>query len=107
MTKNFVLIYTTVPDKKTGKTILNHLLKKELIACGNLFSEATSYFHWKKQIQTQKEFVLILKTLNRFYKKVETEITKIHPYDCPCILSLSVKEGYKPFLKWINSCLDK
>ena len=103
MTKEFILIYVTVPDKKTGTLIVKHLLEKNLIACGNLFPEVISCFRWEGKIQTEKESIIILKTLSRFYKQVEVEITKIHPYECPCILSLPVKAVYEPFLKWIDS----
>ena len=105
MTKELILIYVTVPDKKAGTVIMKHLLEKKLIACGNLFPEVTSCFRWEGKIQMEKEFIMILKTHKRFYKQVEDEITKIHPYECPCILSLPVKEVYAPFLSWIeNSC---
>lgn len=102
MKEEFALIYSTVPDEKTGKKIIKHLLEKNLVACGNLFSEGTSFFHWEGKIQTAKESVVILKTSAKLYKQIEMEVKKLHPYDCPCILSLPVKEGYKSFLDWID-----
>lgn len=105
MKKECVLIYVTVPDKKTGEKIISHLLKNKWIACGNLIPEVASFFHWKGKTQTEKESILILKTIGNLYNRLETEIKKLHPYECPCILALPIKEGCKPFLKWIEeSC---
>lgn len=102
MKKELLLIYVTVPDGKTGKQIITHLLKKKLIACGNLIPEVVSFFNWKGKTQTEKELIVIVKTTSHCYSRLETEIKKLHPYDCPCIVALPIKEGYKPFLKWIK-----
>lgn len=106
--KKCILVYITVPDKKSGKKIITNLLNKKLIACGNLISEAVSFFYWKGKIQTENESIMILKTTSNLYSHLETEIKKLHPYKCPCIVALPIKEGYTPFLKWIEeSCPEE
>ena len=108
MKKECILVYITVPDEKAGNKIIKHLLNKKLIACGNLIPEAVSFFYWKGKTQTENESIMILKTTNSSYNRLETEIKKLHPYECPCILALPIKEGYKPFLKWIKeSCPEE
>ena len=102
MKKEVILIYLTVPDKKTGKLIIQHLLKKKLIACGNIISPVDSFFLWEGKLNSTKESVVILKTTAGRYKLTAGEIRKLHPYKCPCILSLPVKAGFKPFLDWIS-----
>ena len=67
MKKECILIYVTVPDKKTGKKIISHLLENKWIACGNLIPEVVSFFHWKGKTQTEKESILILKTTKDLY----------------------------------------
>ena len=32
----------------------------------------------------------------------EEEIKKVHSYDCPCILSLDIKDGNKEYLDWLK-----
>lgn len=102
MKKEVILIYLTVPDKRTGKRIIQQLLKKKLVACGNMISPADSFFLWKGKLSSTKEAVVILKTARWKYKQTAGEIKKLHPYECPCILSLPVKDGFKPFLDWIS-----
>ncbi len=39
-------------------------------------------------------------TEDRVAQLVET-VKSLHSYDCPCIVSLPVSGGYRPFLDWI------
>lgn len=104
-TKDFILIYCTVPDQKSGQILSQHLLSKNLIACANLFPEGTSFYKWKGKLEKQKENILIFKTKKSYYSQLEKEIKKIHPYKCPCILSLTLTKAHTPFLKWIEKQL--
>ena len=107
-----VLIYATVPADpakggafKTGEKIIQELLKKRLIACGNLLPGARSFFRWEGKTQTASESLLIMKTSARCFPAAMEKIKELHPYECPCILSLPCADGFPPFLKWIeDSC---
>lgn len=99
---DFLLIYCTVPDEKTGEHLSRHLLSKKLIACANLFPPGKSFYEWKGEFQNSSEQVLICKTKKSLYPKLEEEIKKEHPYECPCIIALSISKAHAPFLKWID-----
>lgn len=103
--KDFLLVYCTVPDEKTGKSLSHHLLSKKLIACANLLPEGRSFYEWKGKLESETERVLICKTKKSCYRRVEEEITKKHPYECPCIVALPLSEGHPSFLKWMDEQL--
>jgi periplasmic divalent cation tolerance protein len=96
-------VYITNPNKKEAKRIALHLLKKKLIACANIFPIDSLYW-WGKNIEEVKEFVLIAKTKEENFKKVESEVKKIHPYKVPCITKINVEanEEYENWLKGIR-----
>lgn len=97
----FILIYVTHKNVTNAKKIVKHLLSKKLIACANIFT-IKSMYTWKNKLCDENEVVTILKTVSKNYKKVESAIKKIHPYDCPCIMKIPVSAN-KEFEDWISS----
>lgn len=96
----FWFLYSTVGKKKDARAIAHHLLKKRLIACANIFP-IDSCYRWQGKIQRAKEFGMILKTKAKNYNRIEQELKKLHPYQCPCLIAIEVKKGYPPYLAWI------
>ena len=50
----------------------------------------------------QEEWLCILKTRRSLFKKLETEIRAMHPYEVPEIVAVPVVEGSKDYLGWID-----
>lgn len=96
-----ILIYVTCKDVEQAKKISQVLLEKRLIACANFFP-INSMYYWKGSINNDSEFVLILKTVEKKFRKVEEEIKKVHSYESPCIISIKVTDANKEFLKWVK-----
>ncbi len=90
------LVYITCKDEKEAKKISMHLLKKRIIACANIFPIKSMYW-WKNRIVNDNENVIIAKTNNRNFKKLEAEVKKLHSYEVPCILRINatVNKDYK------------
>jgi len=101
---NYILIYTTASNMKEAKKLSGHLLNKKLVACVNFFRAENSYL-WRGKIEGGKEIVMILKTKESNWKKVRSEIEKIHSYDIPCIIKIK-SEMNGSFSKWIESEIE-
>lgn len=69
-----------------------------MIACANIFP-IESLYNWKGKLTEEKETVLILKILNKNYKKVKNKIKKMHSYDIPFIGKINV-EVNKEYEDW-------
>ncbi|MFA5127492.1 MAG: divalent-cation tolerance protein CutA [Patescibacteria group bacterium] len=102
---NPIIIYATHPNLKTAKKIIRALLSRRLIACANLFPVHSTY-RWKNKIVNSKEIVSIIKTKSVNWSKVKSEITKLHPYETPCIIKINA-EANKGFADWINEEVKK
>ena len=94
------LVYITCKDKKEAEKISMHLLRKRLIACANIFPIKSMYW-WKGKIVNDKENVIIAKTNNKNFKKVESEVKKLHSYAVPCILRINATAN-KDYEQWAN-----
>ncbi len=95
------VIYITTRNAGEAKKISAHLLKKKLIACANIFP-IESMYSWKGEIQEDLEFVVLAKTIDVNYDKVEKEIKKMHSYDIPAIYSWKIDKINKDYLKWVE-----
>lgn len=97
----YSLVYITAPNKKEAKKIAQVLVKEELAACSNIFP-IESIYRWQGKIERAGEFGMFVKTKAKLVEKVIKRVKEIHPYQIPCIISLSIGKGHKKFLKWIN-----
>lgn len=95
-----ILIYVTCKDKKEAVKVSEHLLKKRLIACSNMFPIKSMYW-WGKKIVNGNEVVMLAKTVNKNYEKIKREVKKLHSYDVPCILKFNV-EANEEYEKWVE-----
>lgn len=97
-----VLFYVPIPNEDTGRTIAKELLEKKLIACANIFPAHTAIYRWDGKINQEKEQVTIFKTCLDKKDQVMTEIKRLHPYDCPCVLVIEPDDCNREFLDWVN-----
>ena len=95
------LVYCTAPDQKSAEKLARHALSLKLAACANIFPEIKSLYWWKGGIQSEGESALILKTRKTLCGRLEKELKKIHPFECPCVIALPLSGGHAPFLRWI------
>ena len=94
------LIYITCKDEREAEKISLHLLRKRIIACANIFPIKSAYW-WKGKITKSNEHVMIAKTSNKNFKKLEFEVKKMHSYEIPCILRINASAN-KEYNEWMN-----
>lgn len=89
--------------------IVASLLKKRLAACGNIISGVESKFWWKGRADTAREVLIILKARQENFEKIEIEIKRIHSYEVPEIIAISIVAGNKEYLNWLRkeTCVPK
>jgi len=95
-----ISVYITCKDEKQAVKISEHLLKKRLIACSNMFPIRSMYW-WKENITNDKEIVMLAKAPDKNYEKIKNEVKKLHSYDIPCILKFDI-EANKEYIEWVK-----
>jgi periplasmic divalent cation tolerance protein len=101
MAVNF--IYMTAGSKAEAQKIGKALVESRLAACVNIFDNMQSIYRWEEEIQLDTEVVLIAKTTDSLLSQLIEKVLALHSYDCPCIVSLPIADGYPPFLDWIRA----
>ena len=84
------LMCITCKDGKEAEKISRHLLEKRLIACSNMFPIKSMYW-WNGKIVNGNEVVIIAKTNEKKFSKIEEEVKKLHSYKVPCISRIDVR----------------
>jgi periplasmic divalent cation tolerance protein len=105
MTVHF--IYMTAASKAEARKIGKALVESRLAACVNILDNMQSIYRWEEKIQEDSEVVLIAKTTEARVPRLIDKVKSLHSYDCPCIVSLPVIDGYPPFLDWIKTEVEK
>ena len=95
-------IYMTAGNKEEAKKIGKALVADKLAACVNILDNMNSIYMWEGKLQDDAEVVLIAKTTEACVPQLVEKVKSLHSYDCPCIVSLPVSGGHKPFLDWIG-----
>jgi len=99
---NCSFIYITTKDKEEAREIGKELVNSQLIACANVIDSILSIYEWEGKVYEEGEAVLICKTSSAKVDAVIDRVKSMHSYTCPCIVSLPISNGYKPFLDWVS-----
>ncbi len=102
MKQAFVQVITTVSGKKDAERLTKEILDKRLGACVQIMGPIKSVYRWKGNVEKAKEWVLVIKTSRALYKKEESAIKKIHPYEVPEIIAVPIIVGSADYLKWLS-----
>ena len=98
---DYIVVFCTVPDKESGLQIANELVSQKIAACVNIVPGITSIYTWNGQICNDQELLLIIKAKKTHYNEIEDVIKKLHTYQVPEIIALSIVDGSKNYLQWI------
>jgi len=95
------VVMTTCSDRRAVAVITRALLRERLAACIQALPVASRY-RWKGRIVRDREILLLIKTRDALYGKVEARIRSLHPYTVPEILKVPVDGGFAGYLRWIS-----
>lgn len=95
------IIFATFNTKATALKIGKALLKQRLIACYSLLPVESAWW-WKGKIIDDKGPLLILKTKESNFPKIESYIKKHSGYEVPEIIAIKPSKVNKSYLNWIN-----
>lgn len=97
------LVITNLPDREQALSLAKKLVDSRLAACVNVMGECESVYVWEGRTETAREVPLLIKTLDRHYRKVEAMIRQSHPYELPEIIAVSLSSGLPEYIRWIES----
>jgi len=102
---DYVIIFVTTRDKEEAKAISQILLQKRLIACANIISPVTSFFHWAGKIDNGEECLMVMKSRSDLVSEVADHVKQLHSYEVPEILAVPIVVGSEAYLEWMGVVL--
>ncbi len=103
---NELIVLVTCPASQS-ESIARQLVDERLAACVNIVPGITSVFRWQGEVSSESEQLLVIKSNRDNWEALARRAKELHSYDTPEILCLSVEDGYKPYLEWLNSSVGK
>ena len=100
-----IVVLTTCAVESDAQRMARALVDGRLAACVNVVPGVRSFYHWKGEIESSEEFLLIVKTSRDLFPALRAEMEKLHPYEVPELLALPVVAGAENYLSWIESNL--
>lgn len=100
---NQCLLFLSCKNDVEADKISLQLLKKNLIVCAKKIPINSSYL-WKNKIESAKEVLLIMDSIEENFEKVNQEVKKIHSYKTYTLLGTKVNQINKEAFDWIKEC---
>lgn len=96
-----MIAFSTINSEKKAKELAKTLVKHRLAACVNIVPKVVSIYEWKNRVCEEKEFLLLIKTGRDRLKELQTMLVKLHPYEIPELVAVSIEEGLPQYLNWL------
>ena len=96
------ILLTTLSKKSDAVRLADTALKARAAACIQILPCLESHYIWKGKRGKSREFLLLAKTSARKATALERLWSRLHPYDCPELVTLSGRAA-AAYARWINA----
>ncbi len=100
----YTLVLTTVATDQQATELAQSIVGAGLAACVQIQS-LRSVYKWQGELRTDPEQLLLIKTTDKQYDRLEQHIKAHHSYQTPEIVKLPITGGSREYLAWIDQCL--
>ena len=101
------IVLCTCPDTASAERIAEALVAEKLAACVNIVPGLTSMYIWKGDTVRDSESLLLIKTRLDVLVPLQEAVQRLHPYELPEFVSVSIAEGSTAYLNWIDQTLEQ
>jgi len=95
-------VLTTCGSKEEAEKIARALVERRLAACVNIVPGIESVYRWQGKVESETEWMLVIKTTAGRFEAVREAIREMHSYDLPECIMISIEGGSPEYLKWIE-----
>jgi periplasmic divalent cation tolerance protein len=100
-----IVVLSTCATEADAERLARALVEVRLAACVNVVPGVRSFYHWKGQLDSGAECLMIIKTSRQLFPALCTEMEKLHAYEVPELLALPVVAGAENYLVWLDANL--
>ncbi len=96
------VVLSTAGSHEQARTLAQALVTRRLAACVNIVGPLESIYRWKGNVETDQEFLLIIKSTEQQFPAVRAAIRELHSYELPECIELPIEDGLPEYLDWIG-----
>lgn len=100
MTDKRIVLTTCGSDEEAGR-IAQYLVENGLAACVNVIPQIKSIYRWQGNVESEQEWLLLVKTTADKFAAVRDAIRDLHSYELPECIAIPVEDGSAKYLEWI------
>jgi periplasmic divalent cation tolerance protein len=97
-----IVVLSTASSAQEAKKIARKLVDARLAACVNVVPGMRSFYRWKGKIEDTAEWLLVIKSSRGRFEALRTALEKLHSYEVPEVIALSVIDGAQNYLNWMD-----
>jgi periplasmic divalent cation tolerance protein len=97
-----IVVLSTCASAEEAQRVARGLVEKRLAACVNVIPGVRSVYRWKDAIEDEEEVLLLIKTSRALLEELREEIERLHSYEVPEVIALSVVDGSERYLAWMS-----
>ena len=101
------IVLTTAGSQQEAHKIAEALVEQRLAACVNIISGMHSVYRWHGKVEQADEWLLLIKTSESASAPLRDAITKLHSYEVPECIVLSIEDGTPAYLDWIGDSVKR
>ncbi len=96
------LVLSTTSSREEAEKIANALVENRLAACVQILGPMRSIYRWKGAVENTEEFLLLMKTTATSLAGLRRELQKLHSYEVPECVEISIESGLPAYMHWIE-----
>ena len=96
------ILLTTTSKKSDAARLAQAALRAKAAACVQILPAIESHYVWKGKRETSREFFVLAKTSARKAVSLEKLWSRLHPYDCPELVTLSGRAA-SAYARWVRA----
>lgn len=100
------VVLTTVSEKAQAHELAQAIVAEKLAACVQIVPGLHSVYAWEGEVQSDREVLLIIKTVREKIKPLERYILENHPYSTPEFVVLESSYVSKKYREWLGGYLE-
>lgn len=97
-----VRVETTVDSKEGAERLATLVVDGRLAACAQVSGPISSFYRWEGKVQSDDEWIVVIKTAADRLPTLTERIVEAHPYDVPEIVAVPVIGGNPAYLEWVR-----
>jgi len=99
------IVLSTAGSEEEARKIAHHLVEQRLAACVNIVPKVESIYRWQGKVESNREYLLLIKTSSGKFAAVRDAILELHSYELPECIVLAIEDGSPAYLQWIDESL--